>query len=91
MTYEVFQTRRFSRAYKRLHSNQVAPVDAVIREISSNPNVGIQKRGDLAQLFVVKFKVNSQEFLIGYTKQDQLRLVYLEALGFHENFYRDLK
>ena len=91
MSYEVFQTRRFSRAYKRLHGNQVEQVDEVIHQISTNPHLGIQKRGDLARLFVVKFRVNSQEFLIGYTKQDQLRLVYLEALGFHENFYRDLK
>ena len=42
-------------------------------------------------MFVVKFKVNQQEFLLGYTKQDQLKLLYLEALGSHENFYRDLK
>lgn len=91
MKYEVLQTRRFSRAYKRLHNNQVAEVNAVIDEISSNPGMGTQKRGDLARLFVVKFRVNHQEFLLGYTKQDQLKLLYLEALGSHENFYRDLK
>lgn len=28
---------------------------------------------------------------LGYTVDDQVRLVYLEAIGSHENFYRDLK
>jgi mRNA interferase RelE/StbE len=27
----------------------------------------------------------------GYTREDTVRLVYLEAMGPHENFYRDLK
>jgi len=29
--------------------------------------------------------------LMGYTRDDGIRLVYLEAVGPHENFYRDLK
>jgi hypothetical protein len=29
--------------------------------------------------------------LLGYTVEDAVRLVYLEAVGPHENFYRDLK
>jgi mRNA interferase RelE/StbE len=91
MSYEIFQTRRFLRAYKKLHRNQLPEVDAIVANIATNPELGTQKRGDLARLFVVKFKVLGQEFLLGYTKEDELKLVYLEALGPHENFYRDLK
>ncbi|MDP2417484.1 MAG: type II toxin-antitoxin system RelE/ParE family toxin [Hydrogenophaga sp.] len=29
--------------------------------------------------------------MLGYTRDDEVCLVYLEALGPHENFYRDLK
>jgi hypothetical protein len=29
--------------------------------------------------------------LLGYTLDVQIRLIYLEAVGPHENFYRDLK
>jgi hypothetical protein len=29
--------------------------------------------------------------LLGYTREDKIRLIYLEALGSHENFHRDLK
>nr|WP_143117044.1 type II toxin-antitoxin system RelE/ParE family toxin [Allochromatium warmingii] len=27
----------------------------------------------------------------GYTREDAVQLIYLEAVGPHENFYRDLK
>lgn len=29
--------------------------------------------------------------VLGYTRDDSVRLIYLEAIGPHENFYRDLK
>jgi hypothetical protein len=29
-------------------------------------------------------------YLLGYTRQDDVLLVYLRAVGPHENFYRDL-
>lgn len=32
-----------------------------------------------------------RKHLLGYTREDEVRLIYLEALGPHENFYRDLK
>jgi mRNA interferase RelE/StbE len=28
---------------------------------------------------------------LGYSMDDGLRLIYLESLGSHENFYRDIK
>jgi len=30
-------------------------------------------------------------YLLGYSLDDSVRLIYLEAVGPHENFYRDLK
>ena len=50
-----------------------------------------QKKGDLAALWVYKFRCLDQLYLLGYTRDDGVRLVYLEAVGPHENFYRDLK
>lgn len=29
--------------------------------------------------------------MLGYTVNDEVRLIYLNAIGSHENFYRDLK
>lgn len=91
MTWDVRQTRRFARSYKKLAENLVAPVDRAIADIANNPHIGERKKGDLAALWVFKFRGAGQLYLLGYTLDDSIRLVYLEALGPHENFYRDLK
>lgn len=91
MSYSLRQTRRFARAYKKLHDNVAADVDAAAETVAADPAVGERKKGDLAELFVYKFRSQSQLYLLGYTVDDEVRLVYLEALGPHENFYRDLK
>ncbi|TVQ69571.1 MAG: type II toxin-antitoxin system RelE/ParE family toxin [Oceanospirillales bacterium] len=89
--WEVRQTRRFSRTYKKLHKSLLKDVNLAVKLIAENPNIGQQKKGDLIHLWVYKFRLNNQIYLLGYTREETLRLVYLEALGPHENFYRDLK
>lgn len=91
MRYGLKQTRRFARAYKKLHDNVAKDVDAATEVIAANPTVGERKKGDLAELLVYKFRSNNQLYLLGYTVNEGVRLVYLEAVGPHENFYRDLK
>lgn len=91
MSYTLKQTRRFVRAYRKLHDNVAADVDAATEVVAGNPSVGERKKGDLAALFVYKFRSQNQLYLLGYTVDDEVRLVYLEAVGPHENFYRDLK
>ena len=91
MSYGVRQTRRFARQYKKLHDNIAADVDSAVEEVASTPNIGERKKGDLADLLVHKFRSQGQLYLLGYTLDDEVRLIYLEALGPHENFYRDLK
>lgn len=91
MAYELRQTRRFARAYKKLQDNVAADVDKVSRRVARDPFIGEQKRGDLAALFVYKFRSQNQLYLLGYTVDHEVRLIYLEAVGPHENFYRDLK
>ena len=91
MSYSLKQTRRFARAYKKLHDNVAADVDAATDVVAADPTVGERKKGDLADLFVYKFRSQNQLYLLGYTVDDEVRLVYLEAVGPHENFYRDLK
>ena len=65
--------------------------ERVLFTVADNPDVGERKKGDLAQLWVYKFRSQGQLYLLGYTREDTVRLIYLEALGPHENFYRDLK
>ena len=91
MAFQVFQTRRFNRAYKKLQDNIAADVNVAVEEISNNPKIGVRKKGDLGNLFVYKFHSQSQLYLLGYTVREVLELITLEAVGPHENFYRDLK
>ena len=91
MSWQVFQTKRFSRTYKKLHDNEIGTVDFAIAEVALNPDIGEKKKGDLSEFWVYKFRCQGQLYLLGYTRDDEVRLVWLEALGPYENFYRDLK
>ena len=79
----------FKKAYKKLHANERKVVDEAIKDIIKDPKMGEEKKGDLAGVFVYKFKFHTKEFLLGYEWHAKLRL--LLALGVHENFYRDIK
>ncbi|HEY8355621.1 MAG TPA: type II toxin-antitoxin system RelE/ParE family toxin [Methylophilaceae bacterium] len=91
MSREVLQTRRFSRQYKKLHDNVAVDVDIAVARIAENPEIGDRKKGDLAWLVVYEFRSQGQLYLLGYTLEQEVRLIYLEAVGPHENLYRDMK
>ena len=85
----VQQSAMFKRAYKRLHANQKADVDDAVADIVQDPTLGAAKKGDLAGVFVYKFKCRGQLTLLAYEYNPNIRLLLL--LGSHENFHRDLK
>lgn len=89
--WDVKQTRRFARQYKKLQDNTAIDVDLAVDAVQQNPEIGEKKKGDLATLQVFKFRSGGQFYLLGYTREENIRLIYLEAVGPHENFYRDLK
>jgi len=91
MAYDVFQTRRFLRQYKKLNDKTAEDVDSAVVQISEKSLIGEKKRGDLSKLWVFKLKSAGQLYLLGYSIDEGLRLVYLESIGPHENFYRDIK
>ena len=90
MAHSVIQTRRFTRQYKKLNDKITKDVDGAVEVVSNTPSIGERKKGDLAALLVYKFKSNGQLYLLGYSLDESLRLIYLEAIGSHENFYRDI-
>jgi hypothetical protein len=69
----------------------VVDVDEAVLQIAEDPTLGEKKRGDLADLYVYKFHSQNQLFLMGYSVNDIVKLITLEAVGPHENFYRDFK
>jgi hypothetical protein len=85
----VFEGSGFKRAYKRLHSNQKADVDAAVAAIVADPDLGDAKVGDLAGVFVYKFQCVKQTYLLAYEYDPETRILLL--VGAHENFYRSLK
>jgi mRNA-degrading endonuclease RelE of RelBE toxin-antitoxin system len=91
LTYQAVQTRRFARQYKKLHDNIASDVDTAVATVEASPKIGDKKKGDLSALYVYKFRSQGQPYLLGYTIGEELKLVYLEAVGPHEIFYRDLK
>jgi mRNA-degrading endonuclease RelE of RelBE toxin-antitoxin system len=90
MPWSIVENRSFKRGYKRLSKPAKLATNEAIDQIASNPTIGKAKVGNLAGLFVYKFKFQGQLFLIGYTLDTEIRLVYLEDIGSHQNFYRDL-
>lgn len=83
---QVQQSAMFKRAYRRLHKNKKADVDDAVADIVRDPTIGEAKKGDLAGVFVHKFKCNDQLTLLAYEYDPGKRLLLL--LGSHENFYR---
>jgi mRNA-degrading endonuclease YafQ of YafQ-DinJ toxin-antitoxin module len=80
----------FSRSLKKLNPNQKVALDQALHTLIVDSTAGDAKRGDLAGIFVLKFKSNKVEWLLAYriiSKQE----IALLVVGPHENFYRDLK
>lgn len=86
---EIRQMPAFKKIYKKLPSTHKSIVNEAVHTIANNPEIGEEKKGDLAGVYVYKFKINHQQFLLAYEWDPALRI--LLALGVHENFYRDLK
>lgn len=86
---KLLQSPLFKKNYKKLHPNQKNSVKEEIKKIVANPLIGEEKKQDLKGVYVHKFKINSQLYLLAYTF-DPITLTLL-MLGVHENFYRDLK
>lgn len=85
----VLQQLPFKKAYKKLSRQQKTIVNLVIKDIVKNPKIGVEKKGDLKSVFVYKFKISRQEYLLAYSWNAKERI--LCALGVHQNFYKSLK
>jgi len=85
----IIQSRSFRKKVKRFTKAQKATLDKVVREIMEKPDIGEQKKGDLKDVFVYKFKLEKSQYLLAYRYSESL--LELIMIGLHENYYRDLK
>jgi mRNA-degrading endonuclease RelE of RelBE toxin-antitoxin system len=86
---KIYQTHLFEKQKKKLKKNPVKDLDKAIKSLIENPRLGQQKTGDLSKVWVYKFSMVNQQYLLAYLWDEKSRT--LIALGVHENFYRDLK
>ena len=86
---KIIQSPLFYRTVKKFKKNEKKILDNQIKRIVENPNIGVQKSGALKEIFVLKFKVKTLQYLLAYRKnRDQIELI---MIGPHENYYRDLQ
>ena len=86
---KIIQSPLFARTIKKFHKNEKEILDKQIIKIADDPSIGQEKKGDLKNIFVYKFKIKDKQYLLSYRySKDLLELI---TIGSHENYYRDLK
>jgi hypothetical protein len=85
----IYQSRSFEKKTKKMSTAEKQSLDREIKKIAKDPSIVEEKKGDLKNVFVHKFKIETTQYLLAYRKAgDDLELV---MLGPHENYYRNLK
>jgi mRNA interferase RelE/StbE len=86
----IYQSKSFEKKVKKFNKKEKLDVDNEIKHIIQNPSIGSEKKGDLKGVFVHKFNVQGQMYLLAYrfVNKECLELV---MIGPHENYYRELK
>ncbi len=56
---QVYQSKLFERQVKKLHKKEKYALDEEIKKIIVEPKIGQQKKGDLKNIFVYKYKFNN--------------------------------
>jgi len=86
---QIIQSRSFERKVKKFTKREKKKLDEEIRKILDNPSIGSEKKGDLRGVFVHKFKIQTNQYLLAYRFfGENLELI---MIGPYENYYRDLK
>jgi len=86
---EIVQSRSFEQKVKKFNHAQKKVLDEQIKFIIENPTVGTEKKGDLSEVYVHKFKIKTIQYLLAYRfSEERLELI---MIGPHQNYYRDLK
>lgn len=64
-------------------------LDREVKRIAEDPSVAEEKKGDLRDVFVHKFKLKTTQYLLVYRRVGND--FEFAIIGPHENYYRDLK
>ena len=86
---KIIQSPLFARKVKKFNKNQKLELDKVIKKLVKDPTIGEEKKGDLKNIFIYKFKIKTTQYLLAYRFTEEI--LELITIGPHENYYRDLK
>jgi len=86
---KIIQSRSLEQRVKKFNQAQKIILDEQIKLILENPDIGDEKKGDLNEVYVHKFKIVTIQYLLAYRfNKEKLELI---MIGPHQNYYRDLK
>jgi len=86
---KIYQSRSFEKRVQKFNKAEKLKLANEINQIIQNPSIGTEKKGDLRGIFVHKFNLLNQLYLLAYRfSSDSLELI---MIGPHQNYYRDLK
>jgi len=63
---KILQSRSFERNVKKFSKQDKAALDNQIRSIAGNPSIGEEKKGDIREVYVHKFKIKRIQYLLSY-------------------------
>ncbi len=86
---KVIQSRSFGKAVKKFNKEEKKTLDGQLQKILGDRNIGQQKKGDLRDIYVHKFKVKNVQYLLSYRHSSSV--LELIMIGQHENYYKELK
>ena len=85
---QVLQSASFKKKVRRFRNQEKRILDNQIRKILKDPAIGQEKKADLRDVFIHKFKIHATQYLLAYRfVGNNLELI---MIGPHENYYRDL-
>jgi len=91
VSYTPQAVRNFQNIKKKLPQSLRDEIDRQVDLTCEDPRIGAQKAGDLKRVWVHKFSLLGQQYLLAYAFDESTMTLTLLATGGHENFYRDLK
>ena len=90
---EILFSSAAARFFKKLKNKGLKKAfKTALLEVSKNPVIGEQKRGDLAGILCYDFKFKGVKYEIAYViKENAEKKVIILLAGTRENFYEQLK
>ena len=68
---KILQSRSFRNKVKKLNKKEKEILDTEVTKIVKDPNIGIEKKGDLRGVFVHKFKIHTVLYLLSYRTMNE--------------------